>query len=87
MKLIFSKGFLKKLNKRIAAYPKLRAKAKEKIDLFQQNPNNPQLHNHSLKGARKELHSFSVTGDLRIIYKVEGNTVVLLDIGTHNQVY
>ncbi len=35
-----------------------------------------------------ELRAFSVTGDIRIVYfEINDESVLFLDIGTHNQVY
>lgn len=31
--------------------------------------------------------AFWITGDIRVVYRVRGDTVYFLDIGTHNQVY
>ena len=49
----------------------------------------PELRDHGLKGRMKGLRAFSAAWDLRVIYCEEGGflTVLLLDVGTHNQVY
>ncbi len=78
----FTKAFLK-------IPPKIREKVKELIEVFQENPHNPELDNHALHGKQKGQRSISVGGDMRIIFVEENNyeTVVLLNVGTHNQVY
>lgn len=74
--------------KRIAFSSKLVSKADERIKLFKENPQNPILKDHALTGKRKDLRSFSITGDIRIVYQPIGkDNVLFLDIGTHNQVY
>lgn len=60
---------------------------KERLSMFITNPRHPLLHDHALKGNRSGHRSFSVTGDIRIIYRVIDDAIELLDIGTHNQVY
>ncbi len=46
------------------------------------------LKTHKLSGRLQELWSFSVEYDLRIVfYFAEENKVVLVDIGTHDEVY
>ena len=48
----------------------------------------PLLKNHPLTGAKRELRSFSVTGDVRIVYQLSGDDdAIFFDIGSHNQVY
>ena len=47
------------------------------------------LRDHALKGKMKTLRAFSAGWDLRVIYREEGGfvTIILVDVGTHNQVY
>ena len=86
MKIVFQKPFRKSLEK---LAPKLRAKVQEAVLNFTQNPFDRSLHNHPLKGSMVGLRSFSVTGDMRIIFEEYENytLVLMLDVGTHNQVY
>lgn len=55
--------------------------------LFVQNPHNPFLNDHPLKGSKEGFRSFSITGDIRAIYYVAEGNAYFVDIGTHNQVY
>lgn len=80
-------GFKRAYKKHIANNDKLRLQVSERIALFQQNPAHPMLHDHMLKGKMIHLRSFSVTGDIRIIYFMEDDVAYFTDIGTHNQVY
>lgn len=86
MKIIRRKSFIK-------SYKALSKKWREKTDttlrLFLTDPLNPSLRNHALKGKLKGLRAISVTSDLRIIFEEkDGYTIVILVcVGTHNQVY
>jgi addiction module RelE/StbE family toxin len=55
--------------------------------LFVNDSENQVLKNHALIGDYQGYKSFSVTGDVRVIYRDSGGQVFLIDIGTHNQVY
>jgi addiction module RelE/StbE family toxin len=55
--------------------------------MFEKDENHPLLKNHSLKGNLSGYKAFSITGDIRVIYKKEKNKIILYDIGAHNQVY
>jgi addiction module RelE/StbE family toxin len=80
--------FLKHYKKRIANNLSLKKRFKERVELFTENKNNPVLRNHALSGDLEGFYAFSITGDIRVVYKFEIETVVLFyDIGTHNQVY
>jgi mRNA-degrading endonuclease YafQ of YafQ-DinJ toxin-antitoxin module len=77
----------------LKAYTKLRVEQQLAIDdallKFGGNRLDPSLQDHALKGKMKALRAFSAGFDLRVIYREEGGfiTVVLLDVGTHNQIY
>jgi len=79
--------FLKHYKKRILPFPNLDKKFEERLKLFIHSPNNPSLHNHKLVGSLEGLRSFSITGDIRIVYRTFGNIIELYDIGSHNQIY
>lgn len=65
----------------------LQQEVKEKIAIFQKNPNHSFLKTHKLKGKLKGFFSFYVNYAYRIIFLYETkNTAVLLAIGDH-QVY
>ena len=57
------------------------------------NPFNPALKTHRLSGKFKDEYSCSAGYDLRIIFNIMPNAagqesdVLLLDIGTHDEVY
>ena len=82
--------FNKKFYKR---YEKLPIKFQQKIDLaldvFAKNPLDPVLRNHALHGSLHNARAIWVTGDIRIIFREYEHYyfVLMLDVGTHNQVY
>lgn len=77
----FEKGY-KKLNS------KQKKKFKERRDLFLKDEFHPVLNNHQLKGDYLGFRSINITGDLRAIYKKEGdNIAVFLLIDSHSNLY
>ena len=86
MNIRFHKHFEKR-------YKKLRKGEKEKVltamAQFGKNPFDPILKNHPLRGAASGKRSFSAAHDLRIIFEeFDGYIlVIMLDVGTHIQVY
>ncbi|MFZ5366059.1 MAG: type II toxin-antitoxin system YafQ family toxin [Patescibacteria group bacterium] len=87
MLLKYTKIFLKNYTKRISPNASLVKRFEERLHLFIKNPTDPVLKNHKLLGAKHNLRSFSVTGDIRVVYLRKDKTVYLIDIGTHAQVY
>lgn len=59
-----------------------------RIKLFAINSNDTRLGNHALIKKMKGKFAFSITGDIRIVYKWLGkNTVRFLAVGGHKKVY
>lgn len=80
--------FKKSFKKHIQNNPKSAEQTSERLKLFINNPGNPILKDHRLKGEKSDLRAFSITGDIRIVYKkITDDHLLFLDIGTHNQVY
>lgn len=88
MKIDYTKRFLKNFAKRIAPNQNLDRKFKERVKQFAEDPSSKVLKNHKLSGTLEEFRSFSITGDIRVIYRqISSDTVEFYDIGTHNQIY
>ncbi|KKQ25971.1 MAG: Plasmid stabilization system [Candidatus Roizmanbacteria bacterium GW2011_GWC2_37_13] len=87
MKVTFHKHFVKNFDKRIKTNSNLLERFNSKYELFLKDKNDPLLHCHRLTGTMKEKQSFSITGDIRVIFQESEDTIEFLDIGTHNQVY
>jgi len=88
IEIIWDKKFEKKLFKFIKKRPLLKNKIKEKLSLFTNEPYSPKLKNHKLSGRLKDLNAISIDYDCRIIFKIiNEEKVLLIDIGTHKEVY
>jgi len=64
--------------------------SEKKIGDFIDDPKNPVLRDHALKGKMKGKRSFSIKDDYRLVYrKTENGEVIFLfmNIGTHSKVY
>lgn len=60
----------------------------DRYQLFIENRDNSILKDHKLAGDLVGLRSFSITGDIRVVYRLNSSTTAeFIDIGTHNQVY
>lgn len=89
MEISVSRKFLKNFKKRFRNWPHVAENLEKRTEILRNRSNNPILKDHPLKGERAGLRSFSVTGDVRVTYKIDADNakIVFLDIGTHNQVY
>ena len=88
MKIEFSSRFLKSYKKLVSKRPDAAISVLQRVLLFSQQPDSPSLALHKLKGSLKDVWSFSVESDLRIIIdRQDPSKLVFVDIGTHDHVY
>jgi addiction module RelE/StbE family toxin len=67
---------------------KIQDKIETRLNLFVIDTYNDVLNNHPLHGEYLGCRSINITGDIRLIYREIGeNIILLLDIGTHSQLY
>lgn len=53
-------------------------------EIFRQNPHEPRLKTHKLKGKLKKFYSFSIDYHYRIVFHYKSENKVIFDtIGTH----
>lgn len=82
MKIGHSENFKKRYKNLESA---VRNKFKKQFVLFSENLFYPSLHTEKLQPKEKNIWSFRVDKNYRVIFTFEGsNTVVLLDIGPHD---
>jgi addiction module RelE/StbE family toxin len=86
-KLEYSKQFQRRLKQRYAHQPKVIERLKRQLELFSQGVRKEPINDHPLTGKLKGLRAFSVGGDVRVVYQEAEDYYLLLDIGSHNQVY
>ena len=86
--ILYGKKYRKNLQELIIEIPTIGSNVDQRVKWFRNNPPDTRLRNHSLHKKLEGKWAFSVTGDIRIIYKWVGtNTVRLLTIGRHKMVY
>lgn len=67
---------------------KIKIAFKQRVEMFMSNPFDAKLRNHALKGKYLGYRSIDVTGDVRALYTVQGDTVIIFGfIDTHSQLY
>jgi addiction module RelE/StbE family toxin len=84
MYIDYHKNFKKSLKKQTKS---VQEKFFEKLDIFIENQFHYSLNNHALKGDLADFRSFDVTGDVRVHYKEVSYGIILVNIGTHSQLY
>ena len=89
MEVSFSGSFKKAFKKRIRN-TEIEAGFWERLEIFINNPYDSCLKTHKLSGKLKDLWSYSVTFDMRIVFyftKDKPKKAIFIDIGNHDEVY
>jgi mRNA-degrading endonuclease YafQ of YafQ-DinJ toxin-antitoxin module len=63
-------------------------RARQAFVIFKQNPFDPRLRSHKIQklSARyaRAIYAAEIETDLRVLFYTEGNTVVTVDVGSHD---
>jgi len=84
VRLSFTPGFGRRAGKLTALQQALLRAA---LRRFAVDPRDPLLRTHKLAGDLVGYWAFSVDGDLRVLFRWDGDVATLVTIGTHNEVY
>ncbi|OHA89575.1 MAG: hypothetical protein A3C70_02350 [Candidatus Zambryskibacteria bacterium RIFCSPHIGHO2_02_FULL_43_14] len=61
---------------------------KNRVEIFLKNSDDPILKIHRLSGKLRDLWSFNVTGDVRVVFdRSRREIAIFVDIGTHSELY
>jgi len=90
--LIWSKAFLRAYKKANQKYPQLQTEFERVLRLLVQDPFDPQLRSHKLKGKLEGVWACSISYDMRLVFEFvksagKEDDILLIEIGTHEEVY
>jgi len=85
--LVLSPKFRRSLRKFVKRNIKLQAQVETALLLLQENIFALKLETHLLQGELAGLYACSCGYDCRIVFAIENEQIVLLDIGSHDDVY
>lgn len=86
-KLIWTNRFRRAFRRRVADTPE-ESNFRAKLETFLSDPFDPSIRTHKLSGRLEGACAFSVSYDCRVIFKfLADQEVLLVDIGSHDEVY
>ncbi|EGU42484.1 type II toxin-antitoxin system YafQ family toxin [Vibrio scophthalmi] len=88
IKLVLTDSYKRKAKKFFKKHPNLLNQYEKTLKLLIINPAHPSLRLHSI--ASKNLHSISINMSYRVLLSIqikEDGTIILVDIGSHDDVY
>lgn len=84
-----SEIYQKRLRKFIQSHKDMAVRYEKTIRILEENPHHPSLRLHKLRGTMSDYYAVSINIEYRIIldFMIVYEVIVLLDIGTHDEVY
>ena len=88
-RVIYTKSYLKRVTKFAKRHPDLLAQYEKTLKLLELNPFHPSLRLHRLSGSLSDLHSISINISYRITleFLIEDGKIILVNVGSHDEVY
>jgi mRNA-degrading endonuclease YafQ of YafQ-DinJ toxin-antitoxin module len=88
-KLIYPQSYIRRARKFLKKHPEIHSQYRKTLELLELNPYHPSLRLHSLQGRMSGLSSVSINISYRIVIEfiIEGDKILLVNIGKHEQVY
>jgi addiction module RelE/StbE family toxin len=81
----FTKSFTKQFK---LLRPNQKQRFYDRLELFKKNPHDRILRDHALKGKYMGYRSIDIERDLRALYYIQGDTIVIFAfIGSHSRLY
>jgi addiction module RelE/StbE family toxin len=88
IEIVWDNSFIRILKRWKKRHPESLDNFYDRLTQFTNNPFHQSLKTHSLSGNLKGLWAMSITYEHRLIFKfITDNKVLLIDIGTHDEVY
>lgn len=87
--IIYTESYIKRAGKFIKKYPDLISQYEKTLKILEINPHHPSLRLHKLQGKLAELYSVSINISYRItiIFLLENDRIIPVDVGSHDGVY
>ncbi|HNY48942.1 MAG TPA: hypothetical protein PLV50_00710 [Smithella sp.] len=87
--ILYTDSYLKRAKKFIKKHPDLVSQYGKTLKLLEINPYHPSLRLHKLRGKLSELYAVSINISYRvtIIFLIEDDRIIPVDIGSHDEVY
>jgi len=88
-RLVYPESYIRRARKFLKKHPEIHSQYRKTLQLLELNPHHPSLRLHSLQGRLSGLSSVSINISYRIVLEmiIEGNEILLVSIGKHDQVY
>jgi mRNA-degrading endonuclease YafQ of YafQ-DinJ toxin-antitoxin module len=88
-RLVYPESYIRRARKFLNKHPDILKQYQKTLELLELNPIHPSLRLHKLQGRMRGLSSVSINIRYRIViqFYIEEDEIILVNIGTHDDVY
>ena len=88
-KILYTHSYIRRAAKFIKRHPEIVSQYEKTLKLLEVNPTHSSLRLHKLSGKLEGLYSVSINMSYRISLEfiIQEDTVIPVDVGTHDEVY
>lgn len=88
-KLVYPESYIRRARKFLNRHPEINSQYRKTLELLELDPYHPSLRLHGLKGRLGGLSSVSINVSYRIVieFVIEGDEILLVNMGKHDRVY
>ncbi len=85
----FAEGYEKKVVRFFKKHKDLYPQYKKTLEILSRDPYHPSLRLHKLRGKLSNFYSVSINMKYRVVldFIIQDDVIILLDIGSHSDVY
>lgn len=88
-KILYTDSYIRRARRFIKRHPDVIGQYEKTLKLLELNPSHPSLHLHKLGGKLSSLYAVSINVTYRISleFLIQDDTIVPVNVGTHDEVY
>jgi mRNA-degrading endonuclease YafQ of YafQ-DinJ toxin-antitoxin module len=88
-KLVFPDSYIRRARKFLKKHPEIHSQYRKTLELLELDPYHPSLRFHSLQGNLSGLSAVFINISYRKVLEliIEGNEILFISTGKHDQVY
>ncbi len=89
IEIIYTESYLKRAKKFFKKHSDLISQYEKTLKLLEANPTHPSLRLHKLQGKLSQLYSVSIniSDRISIIFLINKDKIIPVDIGSHEDIY
>lgn len=88
-RILYTESYIRRARRFIKRHPEVVGQYEKTLKLLESNPSHPSLRIHRLGGKLSSLYSVSINVTYRITleFLIQDDTIIPINVGTHDEVY